>query len=197
MSTESQRIPSGESPIAQFTIRLNETGGSVAEWLACWTRAQKGPVSNRSRDAVGNRLRQTAHTDRASVHQAAKLAAAVLRVARVTAGLAESNGSLPPGLWLTSPASWLPRTGISSGTLRSAVEYTLPLPFYLSEISGKKTFKWKWRPAMTERGLELLKCIHWISNRTSSKPWYHLLCKMQLSKFLIVKKLSSSDLSDS
>ena len=32
------------------------------------------------------------------VHQAAKLVAAVLRVARVTAGLAESNGSLPPGL---------------------------------------------------------------------------------------------------
>jgi len=38
---------------------------------------------------------------------------------RVTAGLAYSNSSLPPGLWLTSPAGWLPRTGISSGTLRS------------------------------------------------------------------------------
>jgi len=25
---------------------------SVAEWLACWTQAQKGPGSNRSRDAV-------------------------------------------------------------------------------------------------------------------------------------------------
>jgi len=32
------------------------------------------------------------------VHQAAKLVAALLRVARVTAGMAESNGSLPPGL---------------------------------------------------------------------------------------------------
>ena len=32
------------------------------------------------------------------VHQAAKLVAALLRVARATAGLAESNGSLPPGL---------------------------------------------------------------------------------------------------
>ena len=40
-------------------------------------------------------LRQTVHTHRASVHQAAKLVAALLRVARVTAGLAESNGSLP------------------------------------------------------------------------------------------------------
>ena len=27
--------------------------GSVAEWLACWTQAQKGPGSNRSRDALG------------------------------------------------------------------------------------------------------------------------------------------------
>jgi len=45
-----------------------------------------------------NSLRQTVHTRRASVHQAAKLVAALLRVVRVTAGLAESNGSLPPGL---------------------------------------------------------------------------------------------------
>jgi len=28
---------------------------------------------------------------------------------KVTAGLAESNGSLPPGLWLMSPAGWLSR----------------------------------------------------------------------------------------
>ena len=46
----------------------------------------------------GNSLRQTAHTHCASVHQAAKLVAVLLRVAGVTAGLAESNGSLPPGL---------------------------------------------------------------------------------------------------
>ena len=41
-------------------------------------------------------LRQTVHTHRASVHRAAKLVAALF--AGVTAGLAESNGSLPPGL---------------------------------------------------------------------------------------------------
>jgi len=46
----------------------------------------------------GNSLRQTAHTHRASVYQAAKLVAALLRVAGVTAGLTESNGSLPSGL---------------------------------------------------------------------------------------------------
>ena len=43
-------------------------------------------------------LRQTVHTRRACVQQATKLIAALLRVAGVTAGLAESNGSLPPGL---------------------------------------------------------------------------------------------------
>ena len=43
-------------------------------------------------------LRQTVHTHCASVHQAAKLVAALLRVTGVTAGLAEINSSLPPGL---------------------------------------------------------------------------------------------------
>ena len=46
----------------------------------------------------GNSLRQTVHTHCASLHQAAKLVAALLTVVGVTAGLAESNGSLPPGL---------------------------------------------------------------------------------------------------
>jgi len=46
----------------------------------------------------GNSLKQTVHTHRVSVYQAAKLAAALLRVAGVIAGLAESNGSLLPGL---------------------------------------------------------------------------------------------------
>jgi len=46
----------------------------------------------------GNSLSQTGHTHCASVHQAAKLVAALLMVVGVTSGLAESNGSLPPGL---------------------------------------------------------------------------------------------------
>jgi len=28
-------------------------GGSVGEWLACWTQAQNDPGSNHSRGAVG------------------------------------------------------------------------------------------------------------------------------------------------
>jgi len=90
----------------------------------------------------GNSLRHTVHTYWASVHQAAKLVAAFLRVAGVTAGLMESNGSLPPGLRLTSPAGWLPRTGIGSGTLRSVIEYGLPLPFLCDRCNLWPLWMW-------------------------------------------------------
>jgi len=67
--------------------------GSVAEWLACGTKAQKAWIQIAAATLSGNSLRQTVHTHRASVHQAVKLAAALLRVAKVTAGLSKSNGS--------------------------------------------------------------------------------------------------------
>jgi len=76
----------------------NSQGGSVDKWLVCWTQAQKTRVQIAAATLSANSLRQTVHTHCASVHQAAKLVAALLRVAGVTAGLAESNGSLPPGL---------------------------------------------------------------------------------------------------
>ena len=59
---------------------------------------QKGLGSIAVATLSGNSLRQTVHTLCASVHQAAKLVATLLRVEGVTAGLAESNGSLPSGL---------------------------------------------------------------------------------------------------
>jgi len=80
-----------------FTFRQH-SGGSVAEWLALGTQAQKARVPIVAATLSGNSLRQTVHTHCASVHQGAKLAAALLRVAGVTAGLAENNGSLPPSL---------------------------------------------------------------------------------------------------
>jgi len=59
----------------------------------------EGPwFKSQSRRCQGNSLRQTVHTGCASVHQAEKLVAALLRVAGLTAGLVESNGSLPSGL---------------------------------------------------------------------------------------------------
>ena len=81
-----------------FLKSVVPNGGSVAEWLACWTQAQKARFQIAAATLLGNSLRQTVHTHCASVHQAAKLVAALLRVAGVTAGLAESNGSLSPGL---------------------------------------------------------------------------------------------------
>jgi len=47
-------------------------------------------VQDSSHELSANSLRQTVHTHCASVHQAAKLVAALLRVAMVTAGLAVS-----------------------------------------------------------------------------------------------------------
>ena len=42
-------IPDSWVSLATYQLQ----GGSVTEWLACWTQAQKGPGSNRSHDAVG------------------------------------------------------------------------------------------------------------------------------------------------
>jgi len=76
-----------------FLRRLYK-GGSVAESLA----SGKARVQIAVATLLGNSLRQTVHAHRASVYQAAKLVAALLRVVGVTAGLTESNGSLLPGL---------------------------------------------------------------------------------------------------
>jgi len=90
--TSSRDVAMASLPV--FVCFHRRPGGSVAEWLACWTQVQKGLGSHRCRVS----LRQTVHTHRASVHQAAKLVAALLRVVEVTAGLAECSGSLPPVL---------------------------------------------------------------------------------------------------
>ena len=46
------RVPSNFGEHGEVFGILQLFGGSVAEWLACWTQAQKGPGSNRSH-AVG------------------------------------------------------------------------------------------------------------------------------------------------
>ena len=51
----------------------------------------------------------------------------------------ESNGSPLLGLWLTSPAGWLPRTRISCRTLCSVLKYGLPLPFYCNSVLFMQT----------------------------------------------------------
>ena len=108
-----------------YSCRPDSHGGwlasRVVSVLDLWVQIAAATLS-------GNSLRQTVHTHCASVNQTAKLVSALLKVARVTAGLAESNGSLPSGLWLTSPAGWLQRIGYSSGTLSSVIKYGPPLP---------------------------------------------------------------------
>ena len=46
LHTQSGRVTYIQLPVAHWA-------GSVAEWLAFWTQAQKGLGSNRNRDAVG------------------------------------------------------------------------------------------------------------------------------------------------
>ena len=87
-----------QKAVSHIRRRVRCRAGSVAEWLACWTQAQKARVQIAAATLSGDSLRQTAHTHCASVHQAAKLVAALLRVAGVTAGPGENNGSLPSGL---------------------------------------------------------------------------------------------------
>jgi len=59
---------------------LDTQGGSVAQWLACWTHRRRVRVQIAAAALWGNSLRQTVHTHCASFHQAAKLVAALLRV---------------------------------------------------------------------------------------------------------------------
>ena len=47
------QMTSNFNAAANFLSLGLSQGGSVAEWLACWTQAQKGLGSNRSRNAVG------------------------------------------------------------------------------------------------------------------------------------------------
>jgi len=72
--------------------------GSAPSGQRAGLRRKRARVQIAVATLSGNSPRQNVHTHCASFHQAAKLVAALLRVARVTAGLAESNGSLPPGL---------------------------------------------------------------------------------------------------
>ena len=92
------------------------------------------------------------------------LVAALLRVVGVTTGLAESNGSLPPSLWLTSPAGWLPITGISSGTLCSVIEYGLPLPFLCCWNCCHVHLTGSWCSTIVSRWL--MSCA-----RSRTRPW--------------------------
>jgi len=127
----------------------------------------------------------------ASVHQTAKLVAALLRVVGETAGLAESNGSLPSGSWLTSLAGWLPRTGISSGTLRSAIEYGLL--FYPFCILGPEALRLSVVRLCVRASVKLLCSVLCAGEHTSRMRILWILKIRRIQEFLwILKTLMNS-----
>jgi len=84
----------GDTTLSQITVGTCSSGWLGSRVVSVLNSRAEGP---RFKSQSGNSLRQTVHTHCAPGHQVAKLVAAFLRVAGVTAGLAESNGSLPPG----------------------------------------------------------------------------------------------------
>ena len=150
------RIGRTEAVDEQSEVSFSVTHGWLGSWVHAGLRCRRARVQIAVTMLLGNSLWQTVRTHCASVHQAAKLVAALLRVSGITAGLAESNGSLLPGLWLTSPAGWLPRTGISCGTLRSVIVYGLPLPFSRDVAMGTNLC-WFYQLLSTELGLCMIR----------------------------------------
>ena len=54
------------------------------------------------------------------------------------------------------PAGWLPRTEISSETLRSVIEYGLPLPFTIKQAAW---YRWQWTWTAQWLGPRLNSCL--------------------------------------
>jgi len=84
--------------------QLGWLGSRLVSVLDSGTDCRRAWVQIAVATLSGNSVRQTVHTHRASVHRAAKFAADLVRVARITVDLAESNGSLLSGLGPTSSA---------------------------------------------------------------------------------------------
>jgi len=89
-----------QTGLAAFELYYLPSGWLGSRVVSVLDSGAEGPwfKSQSRRFLSGNSLRQTVHIHRASVHQDANFVAALLMVAGVTAGLAESNGNLPPGL---------------------------------------------------------------------------------------------------
>jgi len=68
---------------------VNHTHGWLGSRVVSVLRRRRARVQIAAATLSGNSLRQTVHTHCVSIHQVPKLVAALLRVAGVTAGLAE------------------------------------------------------------------------------------------------------------
>jgi len=120
---------------------LTSPCGSVAESLGSRTCNQQVAGSNPGRCAAECNPGQVVYTHVPLSPSSRILVTANGRwcsaAGEVDTGLEESNGSLPPGLWLQSPASWLPRIRISSGSLRSFGVWDYLYPAYFSRYNSR------------------------------------------------------------
>jgi len=80
-----------EAAVMFHQAEKTECHRQLHNFICAGLRRRRARVQIAAATLSGNSLRQAVHTHRASVHQAAKLVAALLRVAGVTAGLAESK----------------------------------------------------------------------------------------------------------
>ena len=55
LNSRNKKIQDQKASTSFLIVYVHTQGGSVAEWLVCWTEAQKGQGSNRSREAVGKK----------------------------------------------------------------------------------------------------------------------------------------------
>jgi len=98
LTAENKNVFSFASKVQTVQFNIRSSGGRLFH--------TRGPAIAKFLAPMAVRVRGTyrvlVSVDRSGRRPA--LLVALLRVARVTAGLAESNGSLPPGLPLTSPA---------------------------------------------------------------------------------------------
>jgi len=106
----------------------------VVRWLGCWTCDQPVTESTVSRRAVGHRPWMNRSLTCATVTRQYNLVPVKKRLGIKPESLnqnpAESSGMATPRLWPWLPADWLPKTGISSGILRSHRVYGPQLSQY-------------------------------------------------------------------
>jgi len=111
---------------------LHLVGGAMVQRVQRWTYNHRLRVQILLRAMLCNNLGQVAHTY-ASVTKQYNLVLAKRRwcfaAGKVTAGLVESNSSLPPGGWLTVTCGLTACTPGSAPGLTIGIEYGKPLPF--------------------------------------------------------------------
>ena len=104
--------------------------GSVAKWLGSRTCDQQVAGSNPGLCTAECNPGQVVYFTHVPLSLCSIIWYCPMSGGEVIVGLVKSNDSLPPGLWLRSPAGWLPRT-------RSAQEPYTRFQYWTTFISGQ------------------------------------------------------------